>query len=350
METKISKNAMLSPLELELFFTSTSFLLQSGIIASEVPDIMGSDLEKGKLKNACQKLTALLENGQAENLSAAMGKSGYFPIYSIKMVSLGEISGRLENTTKRLGEFYRRQDILSSNIKNAVIGPLLLLISMIIVLFFLIFYILPVFQEVFISLGSSNNNNLEIAMIVSKIILVFTSILLLLVILLVIGAFIPKTRESTLKIISILPSIRGIIYTLSAARFSQSLSMLLASGIDNESALGFVTPLVSNQKIRVKLPICQKEVEEGKDLAESLVYNNILSGFEAKMLLSASRAGQTPLVMEHLAEHYSESVNAKIESALNFIEPILVAILSISIGIILLSVMLPLIGIMGSLR
>lgn len=340
----------LSAQELAVFFDSIAMLMRAGIIAGEAPGIIAADMENGRLQKACVQLDSLLSTGQECTVSGAMATSGVFTAYSIEMMRLGEISGRMDTTSQLLSSFYRRQDIVGENVKGAIIGPLLLLLLMSVVLLFLVFRVMPVFESVFESLGAVAGGNMAVAVLVSRVSLAAVGMLLLGI---VIGAalfFIPATRNFALAVGKIFPPIRRIEYYFSASNFTQGLSMLLASGISGSEALGKTAGLVRNANISKHLPACQKMVESGEDIGKALVESGVLTGFEAKVLLSAARAGQTDLVMGRLAAHYAQQADAQLESLLAIIEPALVGVLSVAIGIILLSIMLPLTGIMSTIQ
>ncbi|MDL2324146.1 type II secretion system F family protein [Ruminococcaceae bacterium OttesenSCG-928-A16] len=340
----------LPPQELAVFFESMSMLLHTGVIAGEAPGIIEGDVEPGKLKTACQRLNEILESQQAHTVSAAMHQSGLFPEYSVEMYRIGEASGRLETISQLLSRFYRRQDIVNSNVRGAIGGPILLLAMMSIVLFFLILYVLPVFQGVFNSLGASSAGGMQMAFTASRIAMAVVGVLLLGVITLLVLYLIPATKQKVLQFCSILPPVRRIMYMVSAGRFTQGLAMLMASGIGAPEALDRATALVQDKTIQKNLPACKKMVEEGEDIGKALVASGVLVGFEARVLLSAARAGQTSIVLSRLAEHYAQQADAGIEGILSMLEPALVGILSVAIGVILLSVMLPLTGVMSAIQ
>lgn len=336
----------LPPQELAAFFESLSMLLRAGVPVNECPDIIASDMETGPLAAVAKRIDQLLIEENIFILSEALEKSGSFPEYAIEMVRLGEDSGRLETTTESLGNYYRRQEELNRSIRSAISGPLLLLVIMGVVLLFLIIFVLPVFENVFASFGISAGSGLSGAFFAARISMIAVGVLLVAVLSLVAMYILPNGRERLTKMAETFPATKRIQYAISASRFTHGLEMMLASGISVGEAVEKAGALISNRKILEKLPACKEQVEAGEDLGKSLVASGVLDGFEAKVLLSASRAGQTEVAMRRLSEIYSGEAEDAIDRLLGMIEPALVAILSLAIGIILLSVMLPLTSIM----
>lgn len=338
----------LQPQELATFFESLTMLISAGVPANECPDIIAGDTKGSRLAAAMEKVNRILNEEDVYILSEAMEKSSYFPEYAIEMIRLGEESGRIETTCDALGEYYRQQEALNQSIKSAISGPLLLLVMMSVVLLFLILLVLPIFENVFASLGV-NAGNMSSAFMAARVSMIIVGVLLAGVLALVISYLLPGGRERLASITENFPLTSRIHYTISASRLTNGIAMLLASGISIGEALGKAGNLVDNKKIKEKIPAAIEEVNNGEDLGKVLVVQNVLDGFEAKILLSASRAGQTDVAMRRLSDIYAKETNASIDRLLGLIEPALVGLLSAAIGIILLSVMLPLTNIMSAI-
>lgn len=339
----------LSAHELAAFFESLCMLLRAGVPANECPDIIAGDMAGSPVAVAAARVEKILNEEDVYILSVALEKSGSFPEYAIEMVRLGEESGRMETTTEALGEYYRRQEALGQSIRGAISGPLLLLVIMGVVLFFLLVFVLPVFESVFASLGLAQGSGVGGAFLAARIAMGAVGVLLLIVLGLVVLYLLPGGRQRLAKMAESFPATRRVHYAISASRLTNGLAMLLASGISTGEAVDKAAALVENRRISSKLPACRDMVNEGEDLGKALVKSGVLDGFEAKVLLSASRAGQTETAMRNLSEIYSDEADTGIERLLGLVEPTLVGILSVSIGVILLSVMLPLTSIMSSI-
>lgn len=347
---KVKRIKPLAPQELSAFFTSLGMLLRAGVPVNEAAGIIASDMEGSPLSAASKNIDTIFASGEVFLLSAAMEQSGSFPRYAVEMMQLGEESGRIEAAADSLGEYYHHQSELNQSIRSAVSGPLLLLIMMSVVLFFLILFVLPVYNNVFASLGVAGGVTLDAAYIAAQVAMVIACVLLAVFVVGLLVYLTPGGRVAILKLVQTLPFTRNIHYDISASRLTHGLQMLLASGISSSEALKKAGALVESKAILANLPACQKAVDEGEDLGKALVNTGVLGGFEAKILISASRAGQTESAMGRLSEIYSTQANASIDRLISVIEPALVGLLSVAIGIILLSVMLPLANIMSAIN
>ena len=343
------KGKQLPPRELAIFFESMTMLLSAGVLANECSNIIAEDTKGSALSAVAARVDQILNEGDVFVLSEALEKTAMFPEYAVEMIRLGEDSGRMETTTESLGDYYRRQDALHQSIRSAVSGPVLLLIMMSVVLIFLITFVLPVFENVFASLGLAAGGGMGGAFLAARVAMIAVGVLLALVLALLVVYILPGGQEKLARMAEKLPLTARIHYALSAGRLTNGLSMLLASGISVSEAIEKASALVSNRRILSRIPPAKEEVEAGEDLGKAFVHHNVFDGFEAKVLLSASRAGRTEAAMSRLSEIYMQEANSGIDRLLGMVEPALVGILSVAIGTILLSVMLPLAGIMSSI-
>lgn len=339
----------LPPLELSAFFASFAMLLHAGVPANECAGIIADDMKSGPIGQVARNIENIFSSGDVFVFSQAMQITGAFPAYAVEMMQLGEESGRTETSAEALGEYYRNQAELRQNIRSAVSGPLLLLVMMSAVLFFLIIFVLPVYDRVFTSLGIAGGG-LGGANIATRIAMVVVGALILLFLLGLMLYLFPKGRTVLQGLAQVFRPTRKIAYVIAASRLTNGLEMLLSSGISGGEALAKAGALVNNKQITKKLPACIQAVEQGEDLGKALVSSGILVGFEARVLISASRAGQTEVAMGRLSQVYANQANAGIDKVISIIEPALVGLLSVAIGVILLSVMLPLVNIMGALN
>lgn len=98
-----------------------------------------------------------------------------------------------------------------------------------------------------------------------------------------------------------------------------------------------------------KIELCQKEINEGKELSEALAFSGMFTGIYARMVSVGSKTGSLDQVMNEVAEMYQDDIDTQMNNLLAVLEPTLVVLLSLIVGVILLSVMLPLMGIMSNI-
>ncbi len=146
-----------------------------------------------------------------------------------------------------------------------------------------------------------------------------------------------------------LPLLRGVSRKISTSRFISAISLMLASGYDTRAALDIIPNILTNEEIKQGVEKIKTEVDEGVSMADAIKNSGIFSGIYLKMLTIGFRTGSIDTVSKEISELYEEDVSISLNNFIGILEPTLVICLAVVIGIILLSVMLPLIGIMSSM-
>jgi type IV pilus assembly protein PilC len=157
-------------------------------------------------------------------------------------------------------------------------------------------------------------------------------------------------RDNVLRVLMrVFPPLRFIADRLSAGRFASVTAMLLGSGFPLEEALGLMPGVMTDTLAREKVQDVHARMQSGASFSDAIEGARIFEPIHGKMIKVGFMAGQTETVMERLAEQYQGAVDDGIRRLVSAIEPTLVAVLSVVIGGILLSVMLPLASLMSSM-
>ena len=125
--------------------------------------------------------------------------------------------------------------------------------------------------------------------------------------------------------------------------------MMLSSGLDVDQSLDMAANLVDDIKTQEKISRMKQQMAQGASFAEALLETQLFSSVYARMITVGFKTGSADAVMKKIADRYEEEIDETISKLLGVLEPTLVAVLSVIVGMILLSVMLPLMGIMSSI-
>ena len=125
--------------------------------------------------------------------------------------------------------------------------------------------------------------------------------------------------------------------------------LTLSSGLDTYEGLRLVSNLVESDGMVEKINECRNLIAEGSSFPEALQETGILNRFYTRMVAIGFQAGSMDTVMRQIAKRYSDETQRKIYNFISILEPTLVIVLSLLVGMILLSVILPLMGIMSSI-
>lgn len=344
------KQKQLTNQEIALFSSQIALILHSGITPSEGIAIMNEDNDDPQMKNIYHQIYEDLNIGMP--FYEALASSNIFPAYIISMIKIGETSGKLEEVMNSLAIHYQRAYENSENIKSALSYPCIMIIMMLVVVIVLITKVLPIFNQVFEQLGSSMTGFSQMVLNTGLTLSRYSYIFIGIVIILVFAGFYffksEKGKQQFYYMMTKCPLTRDLTYKLALSQFTSGMAIALSSGLDMEESLTMAKELINHQQLKNKI----SEVEdmlETQDLSTALVSKQVLTGLAARLLKIGNKTGHIDSVMKQIADQYDQETNERIHHFISIIEPTLVAILSIFVGIILLSVMLPLMGIMASL-
>lgn len=346
------KNAKeLSKLEIAAFCEQMAMIVDSGITPKDGLNLMLSD-SKDSLTKAV--LCSVLEQSEAgESFSDSLKNSGYFPDYVINMVALGEESGKLDDVLKALAKYYEHEEDVADNIRSAVTYPVIMILMMAVIVIILITKVLPMFNQVFVQLGTQMSgvaaSLLSFGQSISKYswagISVLTAILILMLLL-------NKTdwgRKSKNHLLSIFPPTKAYQRDVAYGRFSRGLSLTLSSGMRIYQALDLVCDLVENKQVEAEIFSLKQYIIEGFNFAESLSKAGLFNHLYSQMVYVGVKSGNVDVILDKIATLYEEDTDKRLRNFIAILEPSLVIFLSLVVGLILLSVILPLLGVMSTM-
>ena len=337
--------------ELSGFCGQLAMLLASGISLPEGLDMM---LEDASDKQEQELLETLREElAQRGELAPALEQTGVFPEYMTQMVHIGEQTGRLDDVMVALTEYFDREAAIAQSIRSAVVYPAVMLCMMLLIVGVLLTNVMPVFNQVFLQLGTEMTGLSRVLMNLGQMIRRYGAVLgCLAAALVALGLWFALTargRKAFSALCFRIPPARRMFEMLGLARFAGGMNLALSSGLDPEYALELVSDLSGDAHFRSRLEQCRQEMQSGEGWIAALRKTRILTGLSARMAAIGERTGTVAETMKTIAANAKEEADRRISGALGLIEPALVILLSVMVGIILLSVMFPLLGILSGM-
>lgn len=337
--------------ELSSFCGQIALILKSGISSMEGLTIM---LEDTSAKDERVILEALLSNMQETgSFYEALKSVKIYPSYMLHMVQIGEETGTLDEVMEALQNHYEREDSIKKSIRNSITYPMIITAMMVIVIVVLLVKVMPIFNQVFIQLGSEMTGFSRMLMHIGTAINSYSAVLI--AILAIIAVFVLygiRTASGQKLFFNIGHKLRftRVIYEeIAACRFASAMALTLSSGLNPERSMELVNALNDDPVFQEKIDLCMKKIEEGTDLSQALFTSGMFTGVYARMVSIGSKTGAMEQVMDQIADLYQSDIDTRMNNILAVLEPALVIALSLIVGVILLSVMLPLMGIMSSI-
>ena len=347
MKKKTLSNEYVSSFCLEM-----SLLLHAGIGTEDGLYLLSEDESDKKNKKMLTDMAELLSEGTP--FSEAIRQSGRFPAYVGDMIETGEQSGRLEQSFQSLSSYYDRQMQLSNQIRSALLYPLILMILMLVIIVVLLVKVLPIFNQVYEQLGGTMSGTarmlLQLGNTIGDLMPVLCGILGVIAVVAIIVSCSSQIRGALLQFYKRIFGNHGITRKLAEARFTSAMAMGMLSGLNTVEA--FRTAMLfqgSNARTKKRFEKCLEMLEMGEPMADAFKQNEILEATYCRILDLGAKSGTSDTAMEEIARRMDDSVQAELERKVGKIEPTIVVITSLLVGVILIAVMLPLINIMSSI-
>ena len=338
--TKLGGTTMkpLMNLEIAEFCNQMHLMLASGISGIEALNLLLEDAQNDAEKELLTQMIDKMESTGYFNEAAESVQ--VFPNYALHMIKLGEETGTLDQVLGALSSHYTREENLSNMIKSALTYPCIMLGMMALIILVLLMKVMPIFSQVFEQLGQEMTGLSAALLNMGGTLKTYSLGFVIAVLVLSILLYVNRKK---------LPFQKNIQEMIATCRFADGMSIALKSGLTAENSLELATNLVENDALKEKIAKCQEKISEGTSLHEALKETKILNGSYARMAYIAGKSGVLDEAMEHIASEYEHMAYSKIHSLIGMLEPTLVMALSIIVGAILFSVMMPLLGIMSSL-
>lgn len=342
----------LSYAELGSFFENMAMMIKAGITVNEAAGLLKEETERenNKLSTALTVLSDKLSDGYT--LEEAMRETKSFPDYATDMVGVAEYTGRQEDTLFHLSEYYRTEESMKNVLVSAVRYPVILLIMVIAVLAVMLKLVFPAFYGVYSnltgSLSASSFRYIDVSFTICRVLLVITIILL---VLLVIGICMWRAgkKDAVQKVLGKIPAFASLFEHLDLYRFTSCFDMFIASGEMQDEALKKSLSVVETEALRDKINRCIEKMEAGKSFSQTAYEEKLYDPVNNRMLIPAERSGMLDTILQKILRNLKETSEAGISRIANTMEPLLTGLLMIFIGLMLISLMVPLIGIMNSI-
>ena len=292
----MSKQSKIPAAELAIFCQELYQLVQSGLPIADGLNMLLEDETDRRAKAWLTPLCAHAEEGMP--LAQAMRQTEAFPDYMTDMVALAEQTGRLQDVLPALSAHYTRQDRMIDDVRRAFAVPIALFCVMLAVVFLLITQVLPVFSRVFAQIG--------------------------------------------------------VQMSPMAARLMHIGQVLSGAGLGIAIVLGVVVVLAGKlcggaKQIDEKTALCMQKIADGGSTAQALSESGLFSARDGRLLALSERTGSMAETLEQVAERMQEDTLRRIDGYIGAIEPTIVILTALLAGVILLSVMLPLMSVMSTI-
>lgn len=350
----LSNEKPLSIKDLVFWITQVATYLKAGITLNDTIKIMAKQAEKDTLK--CRLYRSILyELTLGESFSTALQNQGkIFPPLLINMIKSAEATGELIKTLDDMEAYYTEIDKTRKEMISAMIYPTILLVFALAVLTFIMVYVIPEFIKVYRQAGIEVSGFTLTIINISKFItgnLGLITIVLIVVILLML--FLYRNAKGFKKAVQTLgmrmPFFGKIIIYHEITLFTKTFASLLRNSVYITSSMEILTNITNNEVYKDIIYETMSNISRGEKISLSFYNKWCVPDVAYYMIVTGESTGELPLMMEKVASYYSNLHKSKVTNLKSFLEPIMIVILALIVGIIILAVVLPMFSIYGQI-
>ncbi len=327
----------------EAFYSELALLLKAGVHLREALALLKENQKKEKLQQFYGQMLEELDAGRS--LSEILKVRKAFSTYEEYSVQIGEESGNLMKITQELATFFVQKNEQRRNLVNALTYPIIILCTAVLVVIFMLRMVVPMFEDIF------KQNGVELPVITQWIIsisnfirdygwlllLVFVSLLLLRKPLLKQAKFKEKWDHFVLRI----PYMGNLVRSVYLAQFTQAVALLVSSKVPMLNSIQMVKRMIGFHPLQNALDQMEAKIMQGTNLHDSFKGNKMFDNKMVSLIKVAEETNQTEFIFEKLNQQYVLEMQQKSKILSTVMEPLIIVVIGIFVGVILVSMYLP---------
>lgn len=322
-------------------------ITQAGVPLLRALTVVSEQTEHAKLKSLFAEVARDVEQGKS--FSNALGERKQFPLLLVSMVRAGEAGGFLDTALASIADAYEKEAKLKATIKSAMTYPIAVLGIAVLAVVAMLLFIVPVFKNMFESLGSQLPLPTQILVDVSN----RMPIILPVAIVVIIGVSIwwgrNKEKDAVRRVVHPvllrIPIFGPLMGKVAIARFARGLANMTTAGVPLLRALQIVGQSSGNwvlEQVAVRLA---ESVRNGGSLSAPLAQEKMFPGMVVQMVSVGEESGSIDSMLARVADFYDSEIDATAEALTSLIEPLLITVLGVVVGGMVIALYMPIFSI-----
>src|SRR3989338_9559527 len=319
------------------------------MVAATVPLVQSLRILTKQTQNETLKIIISEVGDEVEGgakLSAAMSRyADVFSNFYVNMVRSGETSGRLDETLSYLADEAEKNYDLMSKIKGAMTYPAFILVGMVVVGFVMMTFVVPKLIVILEETSTTLPTSTKILIATSGFLERWWWLVILVLIAAVLGVRV-ASRQGVGRLIwhrlqLRLPILGKILQRIYLVRFTRSLASLMLGGVPLTRGLEVVAGIVGNEVYRDLITRTIHEVEEGNSISTLFLESSDMPAMVSQMLVVGEKTGRLEEILNRLGDFYSREVENNVQGLVTLIEPLIMVILGLAVGVMVAAIILP---------
>ena len=339
--------------DLTFLLTQLSTYIKSGIPLADSVKILEDQTKNKKRKDLFKRISYELNTGA--NFSEALARQGnVFPKLLINMLKTSELTGNLTETLDDMAAYYKTADSNRKQIISALTYPSVVLVVSIVVLTFLLLFVVPQFVSIFDQLGATLPGitkfliNLSV-FVQGNIIKIILTIIALIIIFIAMYKNIKKFRYVVQYCIMHIPVIKDVLIYNEVVMFTKTFSSLIKHDVFITDSIEMLGKVTNNEIFKDIIKEAVTNLSTGAGLSKAFENKWAFPRIAYEMLITGEKTGRLGPMMENVAIYYEEEQKNLVQRLKSLIEPVMIIILAIIVGVILMAIFIPMFSIYNNI-
>lgn len=264
-------------------------------------------------------------------------KPGVFPEMFVSLVAAGEASGTLDQMLNRLSDHYANSNKTANKAKSAMIYPMILLVLLLAVIILLFTMVLPTFA------GMMDEEDMSP---LSKALMAFSDSLInqwyvyIIVIVGIIVAFFilrrtPQTRLKMDELMLKIPKVGKLVGTMYTGTFARNMANLYGAGLQMVECIEKSIAAVNNMYVHEKFKEVVNDIKLGESMSKAIEKTGIFEGMFTSIIYVGEESGTLDTILNKSADYYDEEADSAVTKLVGLMEPVMIILMGIAIGLFL---------------
>jgi type IV pilus assembly protein PilC len=335
----------IKPKSLQIFSRQFATMIEAGLNVVSALVILEEQTDDKYLASVIKELRADVEGGLLLSQALSRHPKVFSRLY-VSMVEAGEAAGILDQVLDRVAFQIEKDTQIKRRIKGAMIYPVMVLIFATLVLIGMLMFLVPIFVKIFAQLGGELPTLTQWVVAASDLMRARWFIIIPGIFAAISGFRRWKKTNSGRRIwdrikLRIPMRIGQVVLKVTMARFSRTLSTLVAAGVDIIKALEITGQTAGNWVVEDALSTVREKVHEGVPIAQPLIDNDVFPPMVAQMVKIGEETGELEKMLSKIADFYEDEVDSSIQSLTSIIEPLMMIAVGAMVGVIIIAMYLP---------
>ena len=339
--------------DLILFTRQLSTMIDAGLPLIQGVEILANQEPNKTFQKILNQIKTDVESGSTFADALKKHPKVFDNLYT-NLVAAGELGGVLDIVLQRLAAYIEKNERLKRKVKGAMVYPSTILVIAVVVVLVMLVFVIPVFQDMFSSLGGQlpalTQGVVDLSAFLRR------NCLFLIGAAVAVGFVFSRVKATDQggyffdKLFLKLPIFGLLLRKVAVARFSRTLGTMISSGVPILDGLDIVAKTSGNRIVEEAIMITKMSISEGKTIAEPLSKSGVFPSMVCQMVAVGESTGALDSMLIKIADFYDEEVDAAVDSLTSLIEPMMMIFLGGTVGTMLAAMYLPIFKMAGAIE